>query len=104
MTNYDELRKPKKISWCGKEIELKEITVTDLISLESLNKEKASEGEDVEDSLSNQDALIEQIKEVAKTATGLELDEILRHPPSHIKKLILEVENLNEDFFGLRLV
>ena len=100
MTNFDELRKTDTIEWCGRKLTLKEVIVTDLISLESLS-EKASAKKEVDDSLSNQDAFLDQVKEITKIATGLDLQELLKYPPSKIKQLILEVEKLNEDFFWI---
>ena len=100
MTNFDELRKTDTIEWCGRKLTLKEEIVTDLISLESLS-DKGSEKKEVNDSLSNQDAFLEQLKEITQIATGLDLQELLKYPPSKIKQLILEVEKLNEDFFWI---
>ena len=97
---YESLRETKEAEWCGRKITVKEVMVSDIIELQKANsKEEAKEK--IDDSLSSTEGVVEQLKNLCKTTTGLDLMEVLEYPPSKIKKLILLVESVNEDFFWI---
>lgn len=98
MANID--RKFEEIEWCGKKIKVQELVMTDILHLTGMGEEQQANSEEVQNALEGSNAF-DQIKEIAKIATGLEVKEIISQPPSKIKELMIALERVNADFFWI---
>ena len=102
MTEEKDLRITKEIEWAGTKVTLKEIKMSEVIHLlpeEAL--EKVPGGKEQKEKTANLGETIQQLSDIVKLATGFDLAEIMVQPPSQIKILMIELEEVNAAFFWI---
>jgi len=108
-------RTQKKVSWCGKDFIVVELTVDEVLAIVNIikdeeektkaenNKNQEQNKEETTESQAKRLNLFEQVTMIIDICTqgDLKIEDITKQTPSKIKELLPHIEEVNRDFFEI---